>query len=613
MKQAAKAGTKGSAVDKLINGLRESDDFARAKIVDEIVSAPSKPLIERVARLLDEKKTSVRMDALDILRRTGKDYIDVVIQLLYHPNDDVRVYACEVLSTLKHPASLPYLIEKVHDHDENVRNAAVMALGEFEDDRAVDVLLEVLELEQWVAFSAVYSLEKIGKRRAVPALLNVFKNREEELSLAACEALIRFRDDKTVDEIVGFVSQLAKEREKTFIKVIIEQGDVQVFEKLAQRMGEALLHHLLDYIRTERRKSRKAVRFLVYFKHRDSAKAMLEILKDMDPDGDEYEGVLKLFMELKDVWGQNVEQYLGNEEYMLPLVRACGGLGCKVDDEVLLGVFRSCSLETKREIMRQLSRICDGNGYRIIREAMQDSDGHVQAEAVAVAGNMALQELSQDVIRMAKNGYTDVRTKALIALLRLDRVAALDLIGSFVRNGDSEDKRVYLSVTSHLDAETNYPFLKDLIADPDGRIRQITIRVIGNFIEEEKYLDLFRAALKSGDIPNEVLKIVGEKKLTGFKKLLMDIFADPLQTSWTRYHSLVALAGFGDASLFQIFIDSLKDKDNLIKIGGLKALSELNDKKAIPHIRPYTKSNDEDVKTAARMALGRLSQSEALC
>ena len=70
------------------------------------------------------------------------------------------------------------------------------ALGEFDDPRAVDVLLEVLQEEEWVAFSAIYSLARIGNRRAVPALMDVFKNRSEELSLAACEALMSFEDDE---------------------------------------------------------------------------------------------------------------------------------------------------------------------------------------------------------------------------------------------------------------------------------------------------------------------------------------------------------------------------------------------------------------------------------
>ena len=84
----------------------------------------------------------MRMDVLDILRKTGNYGIDAVIQLLYHPSEDIRVYGCEVLRDLKHPSSLPHLLEKVYEQDENVKNAAVTALGGFDDPRAIDALLD---------------------------------------------------------------------------------------------------------------------------------------------------------------------------------------------------------------------------------------------------------------------------------------------------------------------------------------------------------------------------------------------------------------------------------------------------------------------------------------
>ncbi len=97
-----------------------------------------------------------------------------------------------------------------------------------------------------------------------------------------------------------------------------------------------------------------------------------------------------------------------------------------------------------------------------------------------------------------------------------------------------------------MDAETNFPFLKELISDPDERIRQSAIRVIGNLIDHEKYLDLFRAVLTGGKVPNEVLKVIGEKRLTAFRQLLLDIVLDPLQMLWTKYYAMVALGAFAD-------------------------------------------------------------------
>ena len=613
MDEAEKTKARGKARHKLIAALRESDDFTRAKIVEQIVSSPSKTLVEQVMGLLEEKNISLRMDALDILKKTGCCCIEAIIQLLYHENEDVRVYGCEVLGALKAPASLPYLIERIHDENENVKNAAVAALGEFDDERAVDVLLQVLEQEEWVAFSAIYSLAKIGNKKAISALLDVFRNREEELSLAACEVLISFRESETVEEIIEFIHRLKREKKNIFVRVIIEQGDKQVFQRLMSRMGNDLLQHLLNFLEIEKRKSSEVAEFLVHFKHKDSARAMLNILKDMDPDGEEYERVLGLFMELEEVWVPDLEEYLRVEEYVIPIIRASAGLGHPIEEQLLLKAFCSSPLQIKREIMKQLGRVSPGDGYRVIREAMKDSDGHVQADAVAIAGTVALRELIPDILIMAKNGFADVRTKALLAMMRLDLPMALAAIEWFVKEGSSEDKRAYLSVTAYLDGETNFPFLRELITDPDERIRNSAIRVIGNLIDHERYLDLFRAVLTGGEVPNEVLKVIGEKRLTAFRQLLLDIVLDPLQILWTKYYALVALGAFADRSLLTVFLGALKEKDNLIKIGALKALSELKDKRAIPQIRPYTKSADQDLKTAAQVALERLSQGERAC
>jgi HEAT repeat protein len=597
----------------MIAELKHSDDFARAGILEKLASSPSKELVERLVLLLDDKKTAIRMDVLDTLRRIGNCNIKAVIGLLYSEHEDIRVYGCEVLQGLKNPLSLPHLVEAAREENENVKNAAVVALGEFDDPMAVGVLLGVLEQEEWAAFSAVYSLARIGNRRAAPALMDVFKNRGEELSLAACEALMSFGDDRIVDEIVEFIGSLEADKKRTFVRIIMEHGDGRIFGRLTRLMGETLLQQLLDYIKQEKRKSLKIIDLLAYFKCPDSALALLDMLKDMEPDADEYSHILDLFTGLREVWVPDIAKYLSVEEYRLPVIRACGAAGCHVDDRLLLDVFRSSPLAAKREIMKQLGRIANGNGNHIIREAMRDADGHIQADAVAIAGSLPMRELTPDVLRIAKSGYADVRARALIALIRLDREAAVSTIEAFVTRGSAEDKRIYLAVTPHLDGGTNFPFLKTLIMDGDERVRQMAVRVVGNFVEDEKYLGLFRTMLESGDVPDEMLKVIGEKKLTGFKDVLVRILGDPLQALWTRYHALAALAVFRDPSLFPMFVGCLKDKNNLIKIGSLKALSAIGDKRAVPRIRPFGKSMDEDVKAAAMIALERLSRPGELC
>jgi HEAT repeat protein len=613
MKESQKTKVAGKALGKLVAQLRQCDDFTRAGIVEKLLASPSRELVGQVVRLLNEKNTSLRMDVLYILRKMGSYGIDAVIQLLYHPIEDIRVYGCEVLRDLRHPSSLPHLLEKVYEQDENVKNAAVTALGGFDDPRAIDALLAVLNQEEWAAFSAIYSLGRIGNKRTVPALMDVFMHRGGELSLAACEALMEFHDDSISDGIVDFINGLEKEKKNIFARIIIEHGDAGMVEKLAAVMGESLLQHLLSYLKAEKRKSLKALSLLVHFKAPESARAMLDVLKEMDADGEEYERALRLFMELQDIWRPHVEAYLSVEEYALPVIRACGRAGCLVDEGLLLRCFHSSPLPVKREIMKQLGRIAGKNGCTIIREAMVDADGHIQAEAAAIAGAASMRDLTADVALMAKKGFPDVRKKALLALLRLDAGLARETIDGFVTGGSTEDKKIYLAVTPYLDGGANFPFLVKLIGDADERVRHGAFRVICNFVEDERYLSLLEAVLKSGDVPNEVLTVIGAKQLKSFRQRLLELFLDPLQPLWTRYHSLSALAAFKDFSLFSVFAGALKDESNLIKIGSLKALSGLHDKRATLYIKPFTKSVDADVSTAAMLALEKLSRSGEAC
>ena len=245
---------------------------------------------------------------------------------------------------------------------------------------------------------------------------------------------------------------------------------------------------------------------------------------------------------------------------------------------------------------------------------MRDADGHIQAEAVAIAGDLSIRELAPDVLRIAKKGFADVRVKALVALIRLDREAAVSTIDRFVNEGTTRGQKD-VSGRHGAPGRRHELFLPEDAPQTTATKRcdrwpsassATTWRTSG-------YLDLFRTVLNGGDVPDEVLKVIGEKRLKGFKDVLLRMLTDPLQPLWTRYHALAALAVFRDASLFPIFADCLKDKNNLIKIGGLKALSAIGEKRAIPRIRPFTKSIDEDVRAAAVIALERLSRAEDLC
>ncbi|MCX5813495.1 MAG: HEAT repeat domain-containing protein [Proteobacteria bacterium] len=593
-------------LSKLIGLLKNGDSFEKEKAMEGLLAFPTKKVVEQTAQLLQKSETNVRMVAVEILKKIGYCSLETVTDLLYDENEDIRVYACEILGSINDKRSIPYLIKKLHEDNENVRNTVCIALGEINDEQAVDALLDALNDDDWIKFSAIYSLGRIGSKRAIVPLLDVFEHGEEEVSFVACEVLVDLGGEEILDEILEILKKWDRKKRGDCIKIILEKENEYIFQTLKEKIGDELFEHFLNVIESEDKKSLNNLKLLANFKNSISCETILNSFKDVDPNEDEYYEKLLLFAELKEVWEDNIEEFMDkDEEYVLPFIKVSGIEKIKIAEDVLLKKYLASSIDVKREIVKNLPAIIDGRGLSIIREAVADPDGHIIGDAMMVISSMEIMEMKDEIIKIVKKGFFDVRIKALKALIKLDLNSVLEIIDQFVNNGTNEDKKLYLSVASLLSSNQNFPFTEKLLHDPDATIGKATVSVIGQFLDNERYMDLFKKLLMGKDIPHEALKVIKDKKLSLFKDRLVEIFINVNSGLWTRYYALLALGVFEIPSLFEIFLQGLSDNASLIKIGSLKALSDLNDKRALPYIRPFVQSQDEDVRSTAEYVLER--------
>jgi len=168
-------------LEKAVYAIRQGDDFEREKAIEYLISRPTKKTVESMLPLLQEKDTPTRMAAVEVIKKTGHANIEAVVGLLANDNEDIKVYACEIMTSLKSAETIPNLINLLDNRSENVKNAAVVALGEFNDERAVNALLGMLQDDQWIVFSAICSLGKTRHQGVVEPLLQIFKQSDEEL------------------------------------------------------------------------------------------------------------------------------------------------------------------------------------------------------------------------------------------------------------------------------------------------------------------------------------------------------------------------------------------------------------------------------------------------
>ncbi len=347
---------------------------------------------------------------------------------------------------------------------------------------------------------------------------------------------------------------------------------------------------------------------LTTFKRPEACEAVLDAIKTMNPEEEEeHSESIHILTNLKEVWEKKVTEYMEKDEgYVLPLILACQMAGVKADEKALLKVFLSSAVDIKREIVKGLPVIVDEGGSLIVKEAMRDLDGHVRGDAMITAGMMSLEELRGEIAAAAIKDFQEVRVKALNALIGIDPAHALELIGKFVHDGTSDDKRVYLAAAGYLSGETNLPFIKKLLSDNDEKVRSAATSALGNFLDDERYMNIFVKQLKARDIPHEVLNVIKERRLAVFKDRLQEIFEDMGRGLWTRYYALSALSSFEDGSLFDTFARGLGDENSIIKIGCLKALSDLNDERVRDYVMPFVQSDDEDIRSTAEFVMNKL-------
>ncbi len=609
MNQTAEESAKGNTMDRqklsyLVGLLKSGDNYEKEKVVETLISAPGKKTVQSIVPLLYENNTGVRMAAHEVLKKTGSHDLDSIVALLEDKNEDIRVYACEILSGIGDSRAIPSIIRKIYEDEENVRNAGCIALGEFSGKQAVRALLDALKDDEWIAFSAVFSLGKIGDPEAVGPLFELFKDGSEELSVAACEVLIGFNDTKVLDEMFEQMRQWDGRKRDMYLKVILEKGNEDNFQRLKEKIGDELFEHLLKVLQSEDANSIEFLRMLSNFRSKKACDAMLRALSVMDRETEEFNEVLELFVSLKGIWEEYTEEYMGHaEESLLPFIRACRAARVRVAEPMLLQVFLSSSVDVKRELIVSLPDIVDGSGRSIIVEGMRDVDGHIKGDSAIAAGLMGLSELKGAILDIAKKGFVDVRIKALKVLIAFDMEEAKKAIDDFVYNGTSEDKKIYLAGACLLNSDMNLPLTEHLLRDSDENVVRGALDVAGNFINDKRYLDFLEAFLASQSIPHEVLKIIKEKRLHQFKGRLIDVFTDRDKGLWTRYYALLALGALEDPLLFDIFARGLNEDNNLIKIGCIKALADFKHKKALALIAPFLDDPDEDVRSAAAFVL----------
>lgn len=177
--------------------------------------------------------------------------------------------------------------------------------------------------------------------------------------------------------------------------------------------------------------------------------------------------------------------------------------------------------------------------------------------ALQLAKKWKERRLVYALIRLTKHPDQEIRKASIEILKELSSDRIVPIIIQFLKS-PSELLKIYgLEVSRNYRDQRLIPFLRELLQHPNKTIRIYTIHALAEYENEHFYV--FRNyPYEITDVKKELLKIIGEKKLSQHTSYLLEGLKDP--DKQIRKTSIMALRSFTDPQLAKPVSQQLKDE-----------------------------------------------------
>ena len=184
--------------------MADEDWRVRRSAVEALAARRDPGLFDALVSALRDghRNFSVLSSALQLLSLTGIDLTASLIDLLEHPDADLRTQAALALGTQSGPAAVDALLRALDDEDANVRFHAIDALGKLRPPAAVERLARIAESRDFfLAFPALEALSHINDPGVAARLVPLLA--DELVGDQAAEVLGQIGDEDAIPPLVA--------------------------------------------------------------------------------------------------------------------------------------------------------------------------------------------------------------------------------------------------------------------------------------------------------------------------------------------------------------------------------------------------------------------------
>lgn len=601
------------AIPYLVVALMDENLGVQQAAIDNLIYIGSPDVVSSVIPLLrDELSAPLRNMAVEVLSRVGGEDVGSIALLLREENSDVRRFAADILGVIGDKRSLPALIDALKDENSNVRSSAANSLGMICDKKAIKPLIESLETEkeEWVVFSLIEALGKVGDEKIIEHLTPFLEGGSEPLMIAAVEAMKRFNVPIVAANLIDLLEKANEAVRGEVLKILVDMVAACPDCFPRKSMLNKLSGHLISVLADDDEEVKyAAVKGLGVLKEKRAVKTLIFVLRCLDtgvPEDEEKVG--HIYDALRGISDEDelISGLMQNgAETPIPVIDILGELGSKRAVKHLIDVYnKGADREKKRAIVAALGRIGDVNSHDFLTEVLEWESGYVRKEAADALSKIGNRRAIPCLfMRLERERYDDVREAILLAIVRIGRLDVYNGLVSLLYNKSPEIREAGVMGLGMLSDERAIPKLITALNDEFPKVRRAAVKALSGFkkawVEEAITFSLMDG---SSDVKLEAVHALARIGSKESASALVPLLDDP--DPWVRSQIVEALGEIGGKGTSSALVKILSDPDTLVKISAVRSLGRLKVKSAAgPLKKLLAESNEWELRDEAERAL----------
>ena len=586
-------------------------------------------------KLRDARGWAERAHAAQALGRAGcEESIPALVLTLRDPHEDgsVKTAAGEALAKLRDPRAVPFLVRELRQVDESARTVAE-ALVSF-GDVAVPELLNLLADESNPS-SRVWAARILGHSRAADAvepLIALLFSRNDLLRIAAVAALGEIQDRRALQPLVqatlrdpapqvraeaaAAVARIEAEGAVDVLVAALADPDyvtrlraLEAFESLDLKDTSALVRALRDPKNEVRRRAAIALERVGYLDQ------VVEELASENArvSGDAYFKLLELGRAgLTD----GVVSFINHASFRVRSLaaRAAGDLRALTAGRLLLAAADDPEWPVRATAIETIGRLRLDGGLKPLVQHLSDAEEPVREAAAEALEAFPAAELAAHLESLSEaysRGTVTVRVRMVTIAARLDGDRAAELLDrASVDPSEAVRLQTVRSIGQQGAADRFLPQLVERISDASIEVRTAAVAALGAAVTADAFEALLRSlpgarpALR--DRIAEALSRGGRVHLFDRLNELSDVddVDVRLGISWT-------LGRIGEPSVLPYLVTLLKAPEAIVRASAAGALAKVDAPGTVDALLAASEDRDPRTRAAVVNALGRRGQHDA--